>query len=325
MPKRALKGVVATHAATDATMGNLVTSTHPDEPKNATTVIRAWAAAGLNPDDLPDVRTATDVFMAACRSVETPKRAAGAEQVVVNRVKLDSEVCVYQLTRLVRDTGVEEITHHESMTLRFTKRDEQITVVEMEDYASLQGLEADVRAHYARHPKDIPGPKIRNAVRTLIERIGGQNLRRKAGGLYFVPLTHRTHDAQGRPVDVDNQPVLDGLKAFFEAMWNGRGDFYTIPLQSADAHQEMVAKHFSLNVNKALEETRDAAIQRARQGKGRGVQQTLLTRLYNDRRKYVQQIETFEQLVSLEKSDITANLRDLDKALADLQKIAEEA
>lgn len=323
MARKNLKDVTVSHSVTSATMGHLVSWTHPDDPLNATRVIKEWHKAGLDPDDLPDVRTSADLFMAACRSVETPKRSNAPEQVVVNRVKLTSDVVVYQLTRLVRDTSVEEITHHESMTLRFTKDDEQITVLEMADYASLQGLEADVRAHYAKHTKDIPGPKIRNTIRDLIERLGGQNLRRRAGGLYFVPLTHRTIDAQNRAIDVDNQPTLDGLEAFFDAMWDGHGDFYAWPVLSREKDKQIVAKHFALNVSKELRKQMEDAVQRVRKGKGAGVQETLLTRLYNERRRLAGQIDVFDQLVTLERTDIDADLRDLDNALTALRDLAD--
>lgn len=323
MARKSLKDVTVTHSVTSATMGHLVSWTHPDRPLNATKVITEWTAAGLDPNDLPDVRTAADVFMAACRSVETPKRSSAREQVVVNRVKLTSEVVVYQLTRLVRDTSLEEITHEEAMTLRFTKSDEQITVVEMDNYASLQGLEDAVRAHYAKHPKDIPGPKIRNTVRELVERIGGQNIRRRAGGLYFVALTHRTLDAQNRAIDVDNQPTLDGLETFFERMWDDHGDFYAWPVMSREKDKQIVAKHFALNVNRDLRKQMEDAVQRVRKGKGAGVQDTLLTRLYNERRRLTGQIDTFDQLVTLERTEIDANLRDLDQALSNLQDLAD--
>ena len=88
----------------------------------------------------------------------------------------------------------------------------------------------------------------------------------------------------------------------------------------------MVRKHFVINANEQARELAERAINRVRAGKGqRAVRTELLTNMWNERRRLMGAIEQFEQLVGLEMQDLEANVKDLDRALEELDKFAEES
>ncbi len=319
-----LKGAVASNGKHgNAELGKLVTYSMTDDFIPGTKLVRCWAKHGLDPNDLPDVRSGLHNFQSACRSVETRRRNGAGVEVKVDEVVNNTGECVYQVTRMVRDKTLKVIEHPKAMTVAFDKKLETISVRELEDYNLLRELEDAIRTHFAKNAKAIPGQKIRNTVRATLLKVGAQNLRRKAGGLYFVPHQYSVAAPGGGTKMQDTQPTLDGLAGVFEELYGHRGDFWTMPLlDSADA-QKMVAKHFAINVASASEELLTEAVNRVRAGKGRGVQPQLRARLWNERRKLGGQIQQFEKMVTLEKDEIEKNLRDLDRALADLDDLAD--
>lgn len=317
------KGSVAVGATTKGLpiIGRLVTYTLKDEPIAGPKLVRTAAKHGLDVDLLPEKRSGADVFMSACRSVETRKRNGVDIEVKVDQVVNTSQEVVYQITRMVRDRVQQVIQHRMAMTLAYDKADDTdpISVRELEEYDELRELEDTIRKHYAANVKTVPSSKVRNFVRDVLRSLGGQNLRRKAGGLYFVPDQHMSN---GRKQST--APTLEGLDGFVADLYGEDGDFYTIPLVGDEGAQEMVRKHFTLNVREEARQAMERAIQRVRAGKGRGVRADFVANMWNERRRIAHAIGEFESLVSLEKDAVADDLRDLDKALQELQDLADD-
>lgn len=320
-----VKAVGTANAKGLTLLGNIGMFTLPDEPKSGTKLVRAWSTHGLPIDFLPDKREAVHIYQSACRSVET-RRANGSSkrvEVKVDEVLHNAKECVYQITRLVRDETEQIIEHPKAMTLSFEKVKSEIHVRELEDYDALRGIEDAIRSHYKANTKTVPPKAIRTAVRELLLSLGAQNLRRKAGGVYFIPIEYRpTGQGQSRK-KLPTEPMLDGLKAAFADLYGDRADFYTIPLVNDEGAREMVSKHFTLNVKAQSDELVQTIVNRVRAGKGRTVRADLVANLWNERRKIAGAVEQFADLVDLERKDLDANLRDIDSAIAELQELAE--
>jgi hypothetical protein len=157
-------------------------------------------------------------------------------------------------------------------------------------------------------------------VRDLLLSLGAQNLRRKAGGVYFIPVEYVP---AGQRKKQPTTPLLDGLKGALADLFGDRADFYTIPLVNDEGAREMVAKHFSLNAAQASAELLETVVNRVRKGKGRTVRADMVANLWNERRKIAGAIDQFAELVDVERSALDTNLRDIDKAIAELQDLAE--
>lgn len=299
-------------------IGCYATYTHPDDEVNGSKLIRKVAEHHLDAfvDLFPQTRSATHVFQSACRSVAARRGHADVE-VKVDEVVNTSSECVYQITRMVRDRKDKTIEHPKAMTLALDKAREVIEVRQLEDYNSLRSLEEAVRDNFKANTKTVHGQKIRNAIRDTILRIGGQNIRRKAGGLYFVPSEWRS-DRGVEPTE----PILDSLADLLFDLYGDRGDFYTIPCPDNEKMRSIVAKHFQINARKESEEVRDRAVQRVRAGKGtRGVRADFVANLVNDYRRLSGALDQFDSMVGVERADIEANLKDIEQALTALDTL----
>lgn len=310
-------------------LGRLATCTNPDEEVSGAKFVRSWDAHGLDVDELPEARQPVHVFQSACSSVKQKRGTNGhGERVEVRADEIENAptTCSYQITRAVWDVANRVIEHEQAMRVTFDKRTSAITIDKGRDYdPKLAGLGADIQRHFNANAKTVPGQKVRNAVRAQILKLGGQNLRRKAGGLYFVPIEYIVKHANGREaVMAPTLPTLQGLKGVLADLYGDRGDFYTIPLANDDEERAMVAKHFAINTNDRARELAEKAINRVRSGKGeRGIRADMVANLFNERRKLMGSVAQFEELVTVEQKDLAANLRALDDALNELQELAD--
>ena len=209
------------------------------------------------------------------------------------------------------------------MRVEFTKSDSAIKFVPLDAYDSRMGeLEAQIRSHFDANAKTVPGQKIRNAVREQLLKIGAQNLRRKAGGLYFVPKDYQPRGKRGTEPTL---PILNALKGVLEELYGDRADFYVIPLANDEEMQAMVRKHFVINVAAQAEEMTLRALNRVRAGKGqRGVRQALVDNMRADQRMLLGAVHQFDELVTLEKANLVQHLADLEDALRKLEELANE-
>jgi hypothetical protein len=305
-------------------LGRLATYTLPDEERNGAKLLRTWAKHGLNVDDLPEARQPVHVFQSACASVNTRRtNIASGQRAEIRADEVENNgSCSYQITVKVWDLKGVTIEHEKAMRVRFDKQTNAISF-DMLGYQDkrLHELQDRIRSHFEANAKTVPGQKVRNAVRATLLKCGAQNLRRKAGGLYFVPGT----GVNERKREVPTKAVLDGLKGVLTDLYGDRADFYTIPLVNDDGQREMVRKHFTINANEKARELSAKAMSRVRQGRGqRGVRAELVTNLHQERRLLVAAVGDFEKLVEVERKDIQASLDELDLSLERLEELANE-
>jgi ABC-type Na+ transport system ATPase subunit NatA len=166
---------------------------------------------------------------------------------------------------------------------------------------------------------------VRNAVRHTLLACGAMNLRRSSGGLYFVPREiPGTGDkaTEGTP----SLPILKGLEAVAEALYGERGDVHTIPCVNGEGERKMLRKHVALNIKEQAAQAAQKAFARVRESMSdRAPRQDFVTNLLNERRLIMQSLAHFQELVELEGSDVKQSLAELDKALEELQNLAEAA
>lgn len=308
-------------------LGRLAFYTLPDEERNGAKLVRAWAKHGLDLDDLPEARQPVHVFQSACASVKSRRATNGNDdriEVVTDEVHNNGGskgTCIYQITVKVWDQANRVIEHEKAIRATFDKGKSEISFDHL-GYKDprLAEIEKAIRKNFDANAKTVPGQKIRNAIRTTLLKLGAQNMRRKAGGVYFVPVAWQPNGHAEL-----TKPTLDGLRAMLKDLYGADADFYTIPVVNDEGAQEMVAKQFTLNVREKTQELMVKALSRVRKGKTeRAVREEMVANLYAERRRIAGAVQQFEKLVELEKGDIEANLRDLDEALTKLSDFAEE-
>jgi hypothetical protein len=307
-------------------IGRLAMSTLPDREVKGSKLLRSWATHGLDVGALPEARQPVHIFQTACSSVKQ-KRASNGQgnrmQITADEVA-DNGTCDYQIGVKVWDVANKVIEYRRDMLVTFDKRTSQITTDSDDADPRLRAIEQQIRDHFDANARTVPGQKVRNAVRATLLSLGAQNVRRKAGGVYFVPTTYK-RTRNGKVETHPTKPILDGLHNVLADLYGDDADFHIIPLANAEGEREMVRRHFVINAKERAEELSMRAVKRLREGSGkRGVRSDLMANLWNERRALLMAVEQFEQLVNVEQKDLAANLRDLDESLMKLQEFADK-
>jgi hypothetical protein len=304
----------------DAVLGVITIFTVPDKSVDGGVLTSQWAREGLDPKFIPDVRKPVDDFRQACRRVETRKSGTSnghRTEVKVDEVTNQGTVCVYQITRMVRDHTNNVIDHPKAMTLHFNKDDAEadptsancVTVIPQDPatFGVLKGLADDILKWYDAHRSEVPGQKVRNAIREVIVQLcGGENLRRQSGGVYFVPK--------------DGADTLASLARVCDNLYGGDADFSFWPQPNTKAALKMVAKHHVMNVQNDADEMIAKITERVKNG-GK-VRKDLLTNLVQRRRELGAHRKKYIDILGTEQKLITEKLEMLDDQLETLMAMA---
>jgi len=249
-------------------------------------------------------------------------RNGGSQRTQINADEVENTMyrCSYVIGVKVWDRANRTILYDRGMRVCFDKQTGAIDVEPLDGWDDrLRGVEGRIREHFEANGKTVPGEKIRNAVREQLLRLGAQNMRGKAGGLYFVPKEY-VDGADTRPT----LPILEGLKGVLADLYGDEGDFWLIRMAGDEGEREMVRKHFVINANAQAEELTLKALNRVRAGKGqRAVREELVTNMWNERRQLLHAVEQYRSLVGVELADLEQNLKDLDAAIEELDKFAQ--
>lgn len=254
MSPRPPKNVVAITPGGNITLDHIIgfysLFTIPNQPVSASKLNRLWISEGLPPHLIPRERESKHNFMAACRSIETRSRTTDAntnrrKEIEVDPVTENATRVVYQVTALVRDKLNEVIEHPKAMRVVFDKATEKIDSMPLDkntglDDEDLKTLAARIQEFFDGHTTKVPGERVRAGVRKLMDELGATNVRRKAGGVYFVPK--------------DGKSSLDGLANVFEGLWGEDAELHLIFAANAEGERELVERRFNVNVSEAIED-----------------------------------------------------------------------
>jgi hypothetical protein len=301
----------------DSVLGFITIFTVPDRPVSGTQLAKLWAREGLDPKMIPEARRPVDDFRQACRAVETRKGGNTANghktEIKVDEVTNHGDECVYQITRMVRDMANQVIDHPKAMTLFFNKPRAEVdhssancvtvTPQDPATFGALKGLADIITSAYDKNVgKSVPGQKIRNAVRDYLHIVGGTNLRRASGGVYFVPKT-----------GVD---TLEALERICDDLYGHDADFGFYPQPSTKAAAAMVADAHVRNVQSEADEM-IARITERLKSNGK-VRKDLLTNLVQRRRELGALRKRYIDLLGGEQKLITEKLSMVDDQLEKL-------
>lgn len=305
--RKRVDGLVAVTPGGDITMDHIIgwvaSSRVPDRPVSGAKLLRTWAGHDLDTTLIPQDRQPVHIFQSACRSVETRRVNGHVTEVKVDEVKQDAIECVYQVTRMVRDRENLVIDHPKAMTVAFDKKSSAISFIPRDHaaYQALKGTEDQIVEHFEKNAKTIPGAKVRNAIRDYLFILGGSNLRKKSGGLYFVPKSK------------ESKKVLDTLGVVLEKLYGDDAELWTLPMADTDTERKLVERHFVLNVNEKAEETiSKAAAVLARDAKDSYVRKDVLRNVLSERKQLGEWRDQYAALLHSEVEEANAKFSILD-------------
>lgn len=288
-------------------MGYYAMFTVPDKFISASKLARAWAAEALPMELIPLNRKAVDTFKRACRSVET-RRQAGADrytEVKVDQVDETATDCVYQVTYMVRDKTQRQIDHPKALRVTFVKGTEAMTFDHLTaDTPALAGLEDSITLWFDENAEKVPGHKVRNATRALFKQMGAINVRRKAGGIYFVPA--------------DQRDTLDSLATALDLTYGEDAEVHLIPCADDDYQKAMVERHFELNVSSEIDETMAFIMEKL--NSSRAIRSDALGNLIVKRKELGETREVYAKLIGDDLETINEKLALLDTQLETLME-----
>ena len=282
--------------------GTLTTTSVPDRYIDLEDFRARMTAHGLDASLVPAKRSEIHDFQQACRSVETRRGAKAPQgprtQVTVGEVVTNSVESVYQVTAEVRDETNRVIEHPKAMRVVYDKSlvgpgKDPIRFEPLDpNYAqALKDIEPVIRLRFDAARGKLPGPKVREILRTLFKRM---NATRWANSVYFVSTAH---EAQ-----------LAAMREVIKGTYGADGDCSTVPiLNTKGVHEiigEKVAAHVQDDVTKLMSEfakklTPGAAIIEADFLRAQGSRAQLVTQAEAMMAEYGEEIATVREALAL--------------------------
>jgi hypothetical protein len=304
------KNVIAVTPGGNITMDHILgfyaLFTVPDQPVSASKLARLWAAEGLPAGVVPNERKAVHAFQYACRSIES-RRTIGVEQseeqISVDEIYTNPEKSEYQVTRVVRDRANRVIDHPKTMRITFDQDSEQITWEGLDRKVTPEKLDSigeQIVSNFQKNNKKVPGARVRAAIRALMTEVGATNVRKKAGGVYFVPRDGKTY--------------LDALEKLLGELYGEDADLHLIFAANAEGERAMIEKHFTLNVSQEVDELM-AEVSEALSGEGRKLRKDRVNNILAQRKTLGDSRQKYSALLDNELEVVGEKVDLLDEQL----------
>lgn len=220
----------------------------PDVSVSLGKLRRTWIIAGLDPVSLPRDQRAVNVFKRAMREQEGRERQEDGTviETTVTDVVESPEESVYQINQVLRDTNDKVVDFPKVLRVIFNKLHEELHYKSHGEVSrdQVMPLMERINAYYEANAKSITGGAVRALVRQFIKNtsdeqegmvgLSGENLRGKAGGVYFV---------LGQYSD-----SLDALASCLEELYpDERAYLYKVPLADGASERELIRRHHLAN------------------------------------------------------------------------------
>jgi len=292
----------------DHVMGFISWFTVPDRFVPTSKLGRAWASKSLPMHLVPSVRKSVDTFKNACRSVETRRRTGGSRttEIKVDQVEETYDECVYQVTRMVRDHSQRVIDHPKALRVTFDKHMDIIGFDELTKRGGpdLDAIRTAIQDNFDANSDSVPGSKVRAAIRGLLEHNNGINLRKKAGGVYFVPK--------------EGKDDLVSLTAVLDFLYGNDADLHLIPVANDDYQKQMVQRNFEISIGQQIAEASSLVADKL--VSSRKMRSDAVGNLIVQRKQLGETLATYQALVSDDLATTTEQLRLYDEQLKKLME-----
>ena len=244
-----LKGMTAVSKDSAAEkLGYIVWFSVPDEDAAVRKVRRLWQLVGLDPKPLPQDPKEIDAFKRAVRDEEARQTLPDGTVIEtdVHDVLTSEAEVVYQVSRVVRDRENRVVEFPKALLVWYSKLTGDLgfkPLGEVKRSAVMPMMEA-IQSRFEANAKTITGAKVRALVRNFIiddddaragmTGLAGENMRGKAGGVYFVLARY--------------EEQIESLAEFLAELYpNGRAYLYANPMADSATEREMIRRQHAAN------------------------------------------------------------------------------
>lgn len=300
-------------------LGYVVWFSVPDRPVSLKHLKKEWLLAGLDAAPLPADPRALYVFKRAMREQEGREKLANGSVVEtdVHDVSETGELCIYQISRVVRDVDKAVVDFPKAMRVIYNKATEEMKFQPLGGVArkDLLPMEEAISEFFTNNAKMIDGRKVRTIVRQFLKDdsdeqshtvgLSGENLRGKGGGVYFVNAKYVQE--------------LDALSQALEALHkDGSAYLYSIPLADGASERELVRRHHVANSKKEIEEAIADAAKLLREDRKNAIRSDVAQHHWRKLQSLRRRAAEYNELLKEEQEDVSDAAEMLAKQLSKL-------
>lgn len=319
MVPTALKEMVAVSKGSKAPkLGFIVWFSVPDADVSVRKLRRLWQLAGLDPKPLPSVPKEIDAFKRAVRDEEGRVNRGGVViETDVRDVETTEDQVIYQVSRVVRNHADQVVDYPKALRVWYVKSTGQLGFKALGDVPrrEVMPIMEAIQNRFDDNGKTITGAKVRSLVRRFIkddddeqaEMVGlaGENMRGKAGGVYFVLERFESQ--------------LEGLSEFLSELYGGdRAFLYMVPLADGATEREMIRRQHSANCIAEIESAVGDARQLLRDGRERSIRDNVKQHHFQRLERLRRHAGQYAEALREEQDDLTTHLDVLSKQLRKL-------
>jgi hypothetical protein len=329
-----LKGMVAVSKNSGVKpLGYIVWFSIPDEDIKVSRLRRQWVVkGGLDPRPLPPSQKSVNAFKRAVRAQEgtsTNEKDGTKTETDVREILENGELVEYQISRVTRDLGEHRIVYQAAIRVWFTKATEEIDMRPLGDVPTREAFAImdAIKAAYDAASETVPGSKVRTIVRHVLKDepddnpvgLSGENLRGKAGGIYFVLARHQ----------YDLERLSTVLWGLFPGP-SGRAYLHMVPLADGASERELIRTHHAMNSIGEIDEAmfdlakllrEDEGSKAAGTGRKRAVRDNVLKHHTDRVEKLGLRLTRYADALDGEVSDVQKRFGALQKQMAKVQRL----
>jgi hypothetical protein len=301
-------------------LGYIVWYSVPDVDVSVRKLRRVWQLSGLDPKPLPKAPGEVNAFRRAVRGEEG--RIALPDGTVmetdVRDIPTNDGYIVYQLSRVVKDADEQLVSYPKALRVKYhpERRDTDFDALGEIPRKDVLPIMESIQERFEANVKAITGAKVRSLVRDYLKNdddeqagkvgLSGENMRGKAGGVYFVLARYADQVAS--------------LADFLSEMYpdHASAGLYSVPMADGATERDMIRRQHVANsladIEEEIGEVRDLLREDRKRGVRDNVRQHHFRRLEQLKRRAAQYAEALRE----EQDDVTAHLDVLNAQLRQL-------
>lgn len=300
-------------------LGHIIWFSVPDEGVSLNRLKKRWGLAGLELGVLPKDPKAVDAFKRAVREQEGRKvHGDRTVETDVRDVLENAEDVIYQVSRVVRDAQERLVEYPKALRVWYSKVTADIQGKKLGDTPTREALDMlnEIQEAFEKNGKQITGAKVRSLVRSYIKEdtdeqagtigLSGENLRGKAGGVYFV-LDKFT-------------PDLEKLAEFLEELYTpkGRAYMHMVPLADGASERELIRRHHVTNCMDEMQEAIGEVRELLREDRERGVRSNVAAHHWSKLQRFRRRAAAYNEALHEEQEELNTHLELLNRQLRKL-------
>lgn len=308
----AVQGMVAVSKESGVRpLGYVCWYTLPDRDVPLRQVRAEWELVGLDPSKLPkDVRE-TDQFKRAVRA-EAGRRELDNGTIIetdVRDIPTNDSFITFQVSRVVKDSANVQVDYPKALKALYNRFTGEMTFKALGETsgADAQAMIESITRRFEANQKTITGNRLRAVIQEFIasppdDGLGGENMRGRAGGVYFVLARHGEK--------------LDALSDFLATIYpDGDGSLYSVPMADGASEREMVRRAHVANSIGEIERAISEGRQLLREDRQRALREDVKQHHFGRLAKLRRHAEEYAAALREEQDDVLTHLDLLSQQL----------